>query len=451
MVGGRDMAAAQSYAIRDKHSAPTKRNHTRIWKNSVLTGSMLINVSIYILIARSLGPHVFGSYLFAQWLASVTIPMLGTGMSTLASRQIAETQSRESPRLMAGIFYFLWYRQHRSILWYCLAYLLLSFVLTHIFHDFSPGLLLLSCLATLPLLLSSVAGITLRSLRRSDLLIMLNLFGHLLTLLFILISTQINEEPVESFILAFTLSHTITLVLAVICVVSLLPLEQALAPGIFLKERLIHNMHLSRLHFALDAIVWQRSELLLLAFWHNSEVLGFYALSAIISTRIIGLAPALFSQWIFPLVIRYLPRHRYLNQYDAFVKTSCYIIFLAVPICTVMILLCPHILALFFGSAYLPMVKPLRILLIAAVFGSIATVGLTHMASQEQHDMQHIQRIQQEFNLGVACLKIVLALPLVLLWGMVGAAIASTLAQIFSAVISILLCKKLLMRHEKLL
>ncbi|GER88303.1 hypothetical protein KDW_24650 [Dictyobacter vulcani] len=443
---------AQSRIIIGHHSDSTKnRNYVRVWPNSARAGSVLINVSIYIMIAHILGPHMFGSYLFAQWLATVTIPVLGTGMSTLASRQIAATQSRESPRLMAGIFYFLWRRQHWSILWYCLVYLLLSFVLARIFHDFTPGLLLLSSLATLPLLLSSVAGITLRSLRRSDLLIMLNLFGHLLTLLFTLISTQISRTPIEAFILSCALSNMITLVLSMICVMHLLPLKQALAPGIFLKERLVHNMQLSRLHFALDAIVWQRSELLLLACWYNSEYLGFYALSAIISTRLIGLAPSLFSQWIFPVVVRYLPRHRYLNQYDAFVKTSCYIIFLAVPICLLMIVLCPGILTFFLGIAYLPMVKPLRILLIAAVFGSIATVGLTHMASQQYQDIQRIQRIQQEFNLGVACLKILLALPLVFFWGMVGAALASTLAQIISAVVSIMLCKKLLLQHETLL
>lgn len=450
-MGGRGTSLAQSRTNIGRQASATSPHYSRIWQNVILTGSTLINIIVYMIIAHALGAHLFGSYLFTQWLATVTIPVIGAGMSTLSSRQIAATQSRESPRLMAGIFYFLWYRQHRSILLYCLVYVVLSFALTRIFHDFTPGLLLLSSLATLPLLLSSVAGITLRSLRRSDLLTMLHLFGNLLTLLFIIISTQVNGEPVEAFILAFALSNTITLVLAVICVMHLLPLDQALAPGIFLRERLARNMYQSRFHFALDAIVWQRSELLLLACWYNPEELGFYALSAIISTRIIGLAPSLFSQWIFPLFVRYLPRHRYLNQYDAFVRTSCYIIFLAVPICTLLILLSPAIVSVCLGSAYLQMVKPLRILLIAAVFGSIATVGLTHMASHEQYDSRHLQHVQREFNIGVAGLKILLAIPLIIFFGMTGAALASALAQIVSALISILLCKKLLLRHNTLL
>ncbi|GLV58587.1 hypothetical protein KDH_54180 [Dictyobacter sp. S3.2.2.5] len=451
MVGGRDTSLAQLRTNVASQTSTMSLPYARIWQNVILTGSTAINIIVYLVIARALGPYLFGSYLFAQWLATVTVPAIGAGMSTLSSRQIAATQSRESPRLMAGIFYFLWYRQHRSILLYCLVYVGLSLALTHVFHDFTPGLLLLSSLATLPLLLSSVAGITLRSLRRSDLLTLLHLFGNLLTLLLIIISTQVNGRPVEAFILAFALANTITLVLAVICVMHLLPMDQALAPGIFLRERLARNMYQSRFHFALDAIVWQRSELLLLACWYRPEQLGFYALGSIVSTRIIGLAPSLFSQWIFPLFVRYLPRHRYLNQYDAFVRTSCYIIFLAVPICTMLILLSPTIVVACLGNSYLPMVKPLRILLIAAVFGSIATVGLTHMTNHEHYDSRHLQQMQRKLNMGVATLKILLAIPLIIFFGMTGAAFASALAQIVSALISILLCKKLLLRHNTLL
>lgn len=451
MVGGRDISLVQSSAVIKQNQHTIGLSLYRIWQNAIIACSILITACIYTTIARTLGPRMFGSYLFAQWLATVTIPVIGTGMSTLTSRQIAATQSRESPRLIAGIFYFLWYRQHRSILFYCLVYLVLSFALASIFHDFTPGLLLLSSLATLPLLLSSVAGTTLRSLHRSDLLTMLNLFGNLLTLFFVIVATQVNGKPIEAFVLSFALSNTLTLILAVICVIQLLPLDHALAPGIFLRERLIRNLQYSRVHFALDAIVWQRSELLLLACWHNSQELGFYALSAIISIRVIGLAPALFSKWVFPLVIRYLPQHRYINQYDAFVRTSCYIIFLAVPICTLMIWLCPDIMAYYLGTAYLPMIKPLRILLIAAVFGSISTVSLTHMASHERHDQRQMQHMQRKLNISVAVLKIGLAIPLIIFWSMTGAALASAIAQITSALLSILLCHKMLTQHAALL
>jgi O-antigen/teichoic acid export membrane protein len=278
---------------------------------------------------------------------------------------------------------------------------------------------------------------------------MLHLMGTFLTLLFVIIATHVTGHPAEAFILAFALASTLTLILAIICVIRLLPLEHALQPGIFLRERLTHSLNLSWLQFALDAIIWQRSELLLLAYWRDPAQIGFYALSASISTRIIGIAPALFARWLFPLLLRYLPEHRYLNPYDAFVKTSCYIIFLAVPICATVILLCPGAIVYTLGTTYLPIVRPLRILLIAAVFGSIATVSLTHLANSERARQRSAQQAQSWLNIGIAILKILLAIPFIWRWGLTGAACASALAQIASALASILLCKKLLRHHEQ--
>lgn len=371
-------------------------------------------------------------------------------MSTLVSRQVAEIQSHEPPRLIAGVFYFLWYRQHRSILLYCLTYILLSFLLAHFFHLFTSGLLLLVGLSTLPLLLSGTAGITLRSMRRVDLLSMLRLFSVLLTLFFVIVATQVSGEPIEAFILASALASTLTLALAVVCVIRLLPLEQALQPGIFLRERLTCSLNHSFVTFLLDAVVWQRSELLLLACWRNPAELGFYTLSTIISTRIVGFAPTLFSRWIFPLMLHYMPEHRYLDAYDSFVKTSCYIIFLAVPIYTILITFSPAMVLHFLGSAYLPIVQPLRVLLIAAAFGSIATVSLTHLAGSRQKYTREIQRIQRWLNVGVVGLKIGLAVPFIVLWGITGAAIVSAIAQVASALVAIFLCKRLLKRQDTL-
>jgi len=440
-LGGRDMFLPQSRRIVERHSV---YNLARpgFWQKAIHTCTILINASMYILVARALQPQAFGTYLFVQWLAGIAVPAIGAGTAMLASRQIAEVQSREAPRQVAGIFYFFWYRQHRRILFYSLIYLLLALPLSQMFPWCTPVLLLLAGLSTLPLLLSNVAGTTLRGLRRADLLTMLNLFGALLTLLLVIIATQVAGEPVEAFLLASALANTLTLILAVVCVIRLLPLDKALQPGIFLKERLTSSLKHSWLLFALDAIIWQRGELVLLAYWSGQANVGYYALASMISTVLIGLAPQLFSSWVLPLVLRYVPGHHYSDAYDAFVKTSCYIVLLAVPICMILIILCPVLITFCMGTMYLPLIQPLRILLIASVFGSIATVSLTHLAHVKQ------KGLQTWLNAGVACSKVVLALPLVLFWGTSGAATVSALAQIASSLIAILMCRHILKRRE---
>ena len=407
------------------------------WRLSAATCSVLLGFCSWVLIARTLGPAAFGTYSFVLWLAIVAVPAIGVGMSTLASRHIAEIQSREMPRLAAGIFHFVWKRQARSILLYCLLYLLLAYPLSRFFGASAPlSLLLLAGLSAPPLLLSGVASITLRSLHRFDLLSAIHLLGAAVMLLLVVIATQLDGDLVGVFLLVSALAGTFTLTIALICIFRLLPIGQALGPGPLLHERLTRGLSNSLLLFTLDAIVWQRSELILLAHWRSTAELGFYALSTMINTRIMEIAPTLLSTCVLPLLLRYIPGQRYANAYDAFVKTTLYVAGLAIIICILAILFCPLVISFFFGNDYLPVVTPLRILLVSTAFGSIATISLTHLANGER------KRAQIRLGTGAAVVNIVLSIPCIALWGTTGAAIASSTAQIASATGSILICRR---------
>jgi O-antigen/teichoic acid export membrane protein len=410
------------------------------WQIGMALCATIIEWGTYILIARALAPSFFGAYVFVQWLAAFMVPLIGVGTSTLSSRRIADLQSRETSRSAAGIFYFLWYRQCQSMLLYCMLYISLVYPLFWLFHVCEPQLLLLAGLTVLPLFLSSVAGITLRSLRRIDLLTILHLFGALCTLLLCLLASQANKERIGMFLLASSLAGTLTLIMAIFCVTRLLPLRQALRPGIFLKERLLEQLKKAPLLFICDLIVWQRSELLLLACWRRSNELAFYTMSVLFSTGILELAPLLFSLLMQPLLQRYFPQRRYLDAYGTFVRSSCYIALLALSLCISAILVSPMLIRTLFGAGYLPLILPLRILLVSALFGSVATVSLTHLTANEH------KRALLRVGVVAATLNVLLAVPFVMLWGVIGAALACTCAQIVSSIGSILLCSRHLKR-----
>lgn len=408
-----------------------------IWRLSAAGCSFVLSAATSILIARTLGPGAFGIYMFVLWLATVTVPAVGMGVSAVTSRHLAEIQGREEPRIVAGVFYFVWRRQYRHILLYCLIFLLLAFPLSRFFGASAPVLLLLLAgLSTLPLLLSGAASITLRSLRRFDLLALIHIFGAAITLLLVITATQLQGDHVGIFLFMSAVASTLTLIVALLCIVCLLPIKQE--PGILLQDRLTRGLNNSLPLFIPDVIVWQRSEMLLLARGHNAADLGFYALSSLISAHVIDISPTLLSTCVLPLLLRYVPGQRYTSASDAFIKTSCYAALLATPICIGAILLCPLIISSCFGVAFLPVVAPLRILLISAAFGSVATISLTHLISSDR------KRAQVRVGTGAAILNIVLALPLIALWGTIGAALASAAAQIVSASGSILICRKLI-------
>ena len=433
--------------------------------------STLLGIGSSILVARTLGPDAFGSYTFVLWLATVSVPVIGVGLSPVTGRYIADMRRRlacgqgeqEEPRIargqgervVAGIFRFVWQRQSRGMLVYCAIYLLLALPLSAWFGANAPLLaVLLAGLAALPLLLSSVVGVMLRGLRRFDLLATIHLFSAVSGLFLITLAVQVvggsgwasgangasgQSEQIGVFLLASALAGTFSLAIGVISVMRLLPMRDAAQPHVLVMDRLTRGVSNSLPLFLLDAIVWQRSEVLLLGHWQNSAQLGFYSLGAIISAHIMEFSPMALSTCILPLVLRFLPRWCYVNATDAFLKTSLYVALLALPVCLLTIVFCPTIVAFCFGTAYLPMVLPLRLLTASATVGSIATVSLTHLANGDR-------RLQIRLGIVAAVLNIVLAVPLILLWGITGAALASMIAQLISAIGSMLICWKLIFR-----
>ena len=420
----------------------------------LISCAALLNCCAMLLIVRSLGPAAFGRYALVRWLATVAAPAIGVGMSALTRCSLSEISSRESPRLAAGICYFMWRRHYRKILLYCLVYLLLVIPFAKFFGGNAPGfLLLVAGLAIPPCLLSRVASITLRSLRRSDLLVAIQLAGAMVLLLLV-IATPDAQLPQRgssvaargashpgtgqalgaAFLLASAAASLVILILALLCIPRLLPLRDALTPGTLLKQRLTRGLHNSLLLFTLDGIVWQPSELLLLGHWRSAADLGCYALSFMLSSGFMNIAPTLLFTCLLPLLLRAMPGQHYMNGTEAWIKLTLYTALLTLPMCVIALLCCPALIVLCFGTSFLPVVTPLRILLISAAFGSVATASTTRLANGNR------KQAQLWPGAAAAILNVALALPCIALWGVSGAAFASASAQVLYATCTILLC-----------
>src|SRR4030088_1355228 len=135
-MGGGDMLLQHSKSLSyTKKHAVIRPGFSRL---SIAGCATLLGYCSTILIVRSSGPEIYGSYALVVWLASVATPAIGIGMSTLTRRHITQIQSRETPRSAAGVFYFVWKRQYRKILLYCLGYLLLVIPFSWFFDGNAP-------------------------------------------------------------------------------------------------------------------------------------------------------------------------------------------------------------------------------------------------------------------------------------------------------------------------
>lgn len=408
-----------------------------LWRLSAAGSAMLLGCCSMSLVARALGTTLFGQYAFAFWLATAAAPAAGAGMSALTSRAVADIQSREKPQMAAGIFYFVLRQHYRKMALYCLFYLLLIVPFAWFFGaNVSLTLLLLAGLSTPPLLSSGITSITLRSLRRFDLLAAIHLLGAAVMLLLVLLSAQsatLGMDQVYLFLLAPAVASMFILFVGIVCIGKLLPLREAREPGTQLKQKLTRGLRNSLLLFTLDAVVWQHAELIVLGRGHSAAELGFYALSVMISASVMQLIPTLYATCILPFWLRTMPGRRSTDAASAYRRTTRDLLCLAIPVCALGIYFCPRLIGWFFGAAYLPVVMPLRILLVAAAVGSISSASITRLLDEEH------KQARAWLGAAAATLNIALALPLIALFGIMGAALASAIAQCFSAIGSMIL------------
>ncbi len=416
-----------------------------LWRLGMSGCSLCIRLGTYSVVARTLGTQNFGVLLFTQWIAALLLPFIGTGMTPLANYRVVELHYHETAHTIAGIFHFRWRQQcHRTLL-YCTLYIPCALLLSLLLKGAIPFfLLLIAGLAATPLLLSGVASTTLQGLRRYNLLAMLRLFSTLLNFCLVLLVTQDHGQRVGMLLLVPAFTGILTLTIALFCITKFLPFHDALEPGPLLRERIEQSQRPSLLLFVLDTVIWRELLFLVLILicGQTFTAFSYYAFSLLLCTHLIEVAPTLFITCILPITSRLLRKQLYTDAYNAFVKTSYAIALLAGFFCTCISICCPFIISVCFGTSYLPMVTPLRILLSGVVAGSVATVSLTYIAQHKR------SRGQTWLGIGTAVLHIGLALPCIMRWGIVGAALASTIAHVTSTIGMTLICRKFLLHSD---
>ncbi len=402
-----------------------------------LTGSLCITV----LIARTLGPAHFGQYQFAQWFALLAVPFIGIGTSTLSSRMLLSIPSNDTPRIAASIFHFLWRSQsYRSIIYLGLGVVSVV-VLAHIPVLHLPLLPLLLALLSVPfILLQRVLEIALQSQRRIDLLTLLHLTRLSMLLLFMILMVLFMSVQPNMLLLAGAVSSALVLFIGLASLYRLLPLRKVHQPDPLFKAELRQLAHVSHWQTLCDEIVWQPSTLLLLQvlYWRTPAVLGFYMLSFLLSMSLMRFIPVFLLNAVFPSILRAIPALYFKNTYEAFIKTSWAIALCGLPLILLAFFGSPLLIIGMLGKSFLPLILPLRIQLLAAYCGSVATPAMTHLSTQRHW------RGQTRLAAGSALLHVVLMVPGVLFWGVAGAAIASSVAQCVAAIGCLLICQHML-------
>jgi O-antigen/teichoic acid export membrane protein len=173
----------------------------------------------------------------------------------------------------------------------------------------------------------------------------------------------------------------------------------------------------------LDTIVWQRSEVLFLKWYSLVTQIAFYTIAYSLASKLNDLT-TIMSSVMLPRYSESYGRSGLGELRQAFITDLKYLQMLVVPVCILGVVVAKPAVLLIYGSAYLPMVMPLRILIASVTFTSMGVVASSLVIGTDK------QSFIAKFGTLIAILNITLDLILIPKHGALGASIANSSAQI---------------------
>lgn len=177
-----------------------------------------------------------------------------------------------------------------------------------------------------------------------------------------------------------------------------------------------------------DAIVWQRSEVLFLKWYSSLAQIGFYALAYSIASKLSDAANT-FSTILLPLYSASYGHSGFREVGALFVRALKYLQMVMVPLCFLGAAIAGPMVQFLYGERFLPLVVPLQILIVAQALTSIGVVQSPLIIGTGK------QSIIAKWGTVVAILNIVLDLVLIPRYGALGAAVANSTSQVVGVLI----------------
>jgi stage V sporulation protein B len=183
-----------------------------------------------------------------------------------------------------------------------------------------------------------------------------------------------------------------------------------------------YNLALALL-IVLNAVVWERSEILFLGRFHDAAQVSFYAVPFALTERVVDLLPGAILGVLLP-GLSFARGASDPGRFSAvFSNALRYLAMLTLPICLFGIPLAPAVIRVLYGSQFDGAVIVLQILLVSVVFGVLGQASRAALLGMER------QGFLLKSGFVAALASIALDFALIPRWGAIGAAVANTMVQ----------------------
>lgn len=384
--------------------------------------TMSATVCTSAIVARKLGPANMGVYGYAMWIVGTLGILANLGLPGALTKYIAEYLGSGDPGTAARVGRGLLVTQ--VIIAAGVAGLMACLTFFHVPYREIIGIaaLLLFAQALQQSLGSALAGI-----QRFDRLALISIYVALASVASVGIAALMHAGVVGMLWATF-LGLAVTIVLYYRDVHKfLLQLPQAPARPVsdaIDPFRRIRKFSLTVSYILLvDAIVWQRSEILFLKAYSTVAQIGFYTIAYSMASKLNDITGT-FSTTLMPLYSETYGRNGLRDVGLVFTNATKYLQILMVPICLLGVAIAKPVVQMIYGSQFLSVALPLQILLLSLPLTCIGVVISPLLYGVDK------QSFIAKYGTVVAVLNIALDLILIPKYVAVGAAIANCSSQI---------------------
>lgn len=372
------------------------------------------------LVARALGPTDTGIYTFVVWLGGILAVTATAGLPGALTKYIAEYAARGRRDLAVA----LTRRMLRPALWAVLGLGLAGGGYAAVFlHGADQRLLLISLGIFVPQTAQLACTAILAGWQRYGKIALLGLYGAGAQVAFIG-TAWILGAGTTGMLWAACGS---VVVWAVLCYRTTAPIG-LLRMGVPYPEvgaamrRVRRFWLIAAWVMLLDAVVWQRSEVLFLRWFSPLAQVAFYSLAYAISGKLAQVA-GVFTNVLLPICSERFGRSGLAELWPVYRQALRYVQMGMVPLCLEGIFLARPLTRWVYGARFFPLVPALQVLLATLAFTCIGSVGSALIYGADKPEIIAL------LNTPVAAMNVALDVLLIRRFGALGAAYANGAAQ----------------------
>lgn len=390
--------------------------------------SLVNSISLFIygfvisaLIARVLGPSVYGDYTYLVWVYTVVTLVATLGAGQTITKYVSEWSSQGQAGQAAALV--------RRYLALQLAVVgVLTIILWLLMQQFPwllgkmvpANLLLLSLVIALPVTLSGTLTVTLQGLQRFKSVAITGMSSVLLSLLLIGIAVLFDPD-IHIFLSIVLIAQALSVALNIYFVRNFLWIEGRIDRD-YVRPVLIYALGIYLIAF-IDLVVWQRSEIYFLGRYAPSQEIAFYNLAFGLINASIFLVVTAFNSVLVPVFTRLFHEDsRALIQ--GYYRTTKLAGLFVLPAAVGLAVLAPSVVRVVYGHDFMPVAGLVWVLAISVALSAIAGSGSALIYSQGRH------WFSVKIGIPLAIVNIALDLWLIPHYYAMGAAWANTVTQV---------------------